>query len=542
MNSKIQLLDCTLRDGSYIVDGNFGAKAISGIVKRLQDAKVDIIECGWLKNTEYKIGSAYYHVPDDFKQYLTFPKNPNVMFVAMIDYNRYDLTQLPVCDGGSIDAIRVVFPKGKEDEGLALATPIREKGYKVFFQIANTLGYTDIELLRLVEKLNRIKPEGVSIVDTFGAMYGDDLHRMISLFAHNLDRDIKLGFHSHNNLQLSFALAIQFVDELAVTDRFIVVDSSICGMGRGAGNANTELLMGFLNRKYHRNYDMDVIMDAIDIYMTQFLNSYEWGYSIPYFISGTYCTHVNNIAYLIKQHKTRSRDIKKIIEALDSETRRIYDYDNLDRVYVDYQSNEVDDTQVKNRLAEELSEKTVILIMPGKTALKYQSCVKESAEKEHAVLIGVNAAVDGYVYDYIFFSNKVRYDYAMEAGQGDFGDAKLILTSNIKNSGDENTYIVNYNSLLYRGWKLYEVSVMLMLNLLNYVAPLKIGIAGLDGWAGQEDNYSDSNMEVSLNADDSKAFNQDLEEMLDDYIIRVKGQIKVEFITPSRFEKRGENI
>lgn len=70
----VKILDCTLRDGSYIVEGNFGGKAISGIIKRLQDAKIDIIECGWLKNPEYKNGSTYYHVPSDIEQYLMAEK------------------------------------------------------------------------------------------------------------------------------------------------------------------------------------------------------------------------------------------------------------------------------------------------------------------------------------------------------------------------------------------------------------------------------------------------------------------------------------
>lgn len=115
MNEVIQLLDCTLRDGCYIVDAEFGATTIKGIIKRLQDAKVDIIECGWLKDAPHKYGTSFYHVPDDLIQYLSGPKDPNVDYVAMIDYNRYNLDNLPQCDGRSIDAIRVVFPRDKVD-------------------------------------------------------------------------------------------------------------------------------------------------------------------------------------------------------------------------------------------------------------------------------------------------------------------------------------------------------------------------------------------------------------------------------------------
>lgn len=71
MNGKIQLLDCTLRDGAYIVDAKFGAPVIRGVIKRMQDANVDIIECGWLKNMPHKVGETFYQLPSDLEQYLT---------------------------------------------------------------------------------------------------------------------------------------------------------------------------------------------------------------------------------------------------------------------------------------------------------------------------------------------------------------------------------------------------------------------------------------------------------------------------------------
>ena len=533
----VKILDCTLRDGSYIVEGNFGGKAISGIIKRLQDAKIDIIECGWLKNPEYKNGSTYYHVPSDIEQYLMAEKNPDITYVAMIDYNRYDILRLPEYDGKSIDAIRVVFPKDKVNEGLALAEPIFNKGYKVFFQASNTSGYTDKEIISLIEKVNIIEPEAISIVDTFGSMYFDELKHIIGLFVHNLKKTIKIGLHSHNNLQLSFANAIEFTNILMNCGRDIIIDSSLCGMGRGAGNACTELVASFLNRKYCRDYDIDIILDTIDIYMSRFMNNYEWGYSIPYYISWTYCAHVNNIAYLLRQHKTRAKDMKNIIERLTYEKRITYDYDNLDRVYLDYQSKEIDDMEIKNKLKEELSGKSITLILPGKSVKEKINLVREHILQEKTVVIGVNSVIRGYSYDYVFFSNTIRYDYAVEQKLVKF-PTKLVLTSNILQNQDTNVYIVNYNSLIYRGWKLYEVSVMMLLKLLVQMKPGKISIAGWDGYDSGDINYSDLNMEVNLASGEMESFNKDLKEMIDDFRERLDDSFEIEFITPSRFDKK----
>ena len=136
---KIQMLDVTLRDGAYINHSHFGVPALRGIIQKMQDANIEIIECGWLKNAPYEEGSSYYHVPADLIPYLPAQKKQNETYVVMIDWDRYDLNNLPENNGKSIDAIRVVFPHGKAKGGAAVAKEIKAKGYQVYFQIANTL-------------------------------------------------------------------------------------------------------------------------------------------------------------------------------------------------------------------------------------------------------------------------------------------------------------------------------------------------------------------------------------------------------------------
>ena len=163
MKTVIQLLGCTLRDGAYITGGNFGTPCIQGIIKKCEKANIDVIECGWLKNDLHKEGSSYYHVPADMLKYCA-KKDPQKIYVVMIDWDRYDLNQLPVCDGMSIDAIRVVFPHGKHREGIAVAAEIKQKGYKVFLQAANTLAYSESDLMDLAKAVNTLSPVALSVV------------------------------------------------------------------------------------------------------------------------------------------------------------------------------------------------------------------------------------------------------------------------------------------------------------------------------------------------------------------------------------------
>ena len=74
----------------YINGADFGKETITGIIKRLQNAKVEIIECGWLKDFKHKESSYYFHIPPDLKPYI-LKKDQSVTYVAMIDFDRYDL-------------------------------------------------------------------------------------------------------------------------------------------------------------------------------------------------------------------------------------------------------------------------------------------------------------------------------------------------------------------------------------------------------------------------------------------------------------------
>ncbi len=536
MDTKPKLLDCTLRDGAYIVDSKFGTTAMRGIINKMQNANVDIIECGWLKNTPHEIGSTFFHVPSDVKQYLV-SKSEHVTYVVMIDWDRYDLEYLPENDGESIDAIRVVFPYEKYREGIEVGNKIKEKGYQVFFQAANTLAYNDDDLVQLAKEANRVHPVSLSVVDTFGAMYNEDLERIVSVLDKHLDKDIKLGFHSHNNQQLSFSLTMRFVELLEKAGRGAIVDSSLCGMGRGAGNATTELVANYLNRKQHGNYDMNAIMDAIDMYMEYFQENFTWGYSTQYFIAGMYCCHVNNIAYLMKNHRTTAKDMRNIIASLSDEERKKYDYDLLEEKYLENQNRIVEDEDVLAKLKEEFVEREILLIAPGKSVGLEEDTVKKYIQEKNPIVIGVNAIISRYEYDYLFIMNPVRYFYAKETYTEQFDRTKKILLSSIKAVPGENEMIVNFNRVIKRGWKYFDNAVINCLRLLEQMRVRNIAIAGFDGFKHKyNESYADVSL-PSLNPDnDWDGINREIRDMLNDFKTSMNYNATIRFVTASEFD------
>lgn len=529
------LLDCTLRDGAYIVESKFGDSAIRGIIHQMEKAGAEIIECGWLKNQAHEEGSSFYHVPEDLEQYLP-AKKKNVTYTVMIDWDRYDLDYLPECDGKSLDAIRVVFPHGKHREGVEVGRQIAKKGYQVFFQAANTMAYSDEDLADLAAEINNSPAVSISVVDTFGAMYEEDLERVASVLHEHLNPEIALGFHSHNNQQLSFALSQHFIRMFQETERRVIVDASLCGMGRGAGNATTELMVSYLNRKCGCHYDMDAVMDAIDIYMGYFLEKYEWGYSTPYFISGLYCCHVNNIAYLLNNHRTNAKDMRLIIESMDPEDRKKYDYDLLEEKYLNIVDRYVDDRDAEETLKAELKDKTILLLAPGKSVITEKEKINQFIAEKKPVVIGVNAMVSDYFYDYVFYVNPARYEYAASSAEERFASAKRIVLSNIKTEPDANEIVIGFDHATKRGWEHFDNAVICALRMLDWLGIEKVTIAGFDGFKHvYNESYADPTLPTLKTDGKWDELNEEIRDMFHEFRENAISCKEIEMLTESYF-------
>ena len=264
-----KILDCTLRDGAYVVDSKFGEKRICDIITTLENSKIDIIECGWLRNCVHEKNSVLYKVPEDAKSYLEGVKS---QFSLMFDYGRYEVSQLPQTSG-LIDIIRIAFYKKSLDEISFVAEEVKNKGYKVFLQASNVKDYSKNDLVKLCKRANFIGVDACYMVDSFGSMFPEDMDVILPLFEETLNDGIELGFHSHNNIQLSFALSMKFINS---AKRDIIIDSTLQGIGRGAGNTKTELLLEYLNRYKNCAYNVDAIWKSLDNKLLPFPN---WEYT-----------------------------------------------------------------------------------------------------------------------------------------------------------------------------------------------------------------------------------------------------------------------
>ena len=338
---SVQITDCTIRDGGYLLNKNSSPDFIKGIMSGLAKAGIDFVETGFLQD-KVTGETLVYANSKDVRKYL--PENKGrTNFLGFCDNSRYSIENLDDYDGQSFKWLRISFAKHELESALEFCDGAQRKGYIVQFNPMDTISYSEKEFTDLIKEVNRVKPGAMSIVDTFGAMYMDDLIRIFKLVDSVLDKNIKIGLHSHDNLGLSCALAEQMIMLAEEYKRDVMVDGSLMGMGRGAGNASTELLASFLNEKYGYDYNISALLDTIEKYITPIKNNIHWGYDLPMFICGTKHAHVDNISYLKKNTNCSINDMYQVIGNMTPAMRTRYganysktDFTELEKVFNDY--------------------------------------------------------------------------------------------------------------------------------------------------------------------------------------------------------------
>ena len=534
--SHVKLLDCTLRDGGYLIEKKFGDNIIHGIIGGLIKAKIDFIEIGFFQDKGFGEGKTIYKNSADAKRFIPKDKQ-GCQFTVLADFSRYSLENLDSYEEDGIDAIRECFYKSERYEAINACRGIKERGYKLFIQPVDILGYSDKELIEFLEIVNEVEPYCLSIVDTFGSMYQEDLRRLFELIDHNLTSSVKIGFHSHNNMQLSNALSQEFA-RITQGKREVIVDGTISGMGRGAGNTPMELIMQYLVDKYTVSYDMDALLDVIDAYMDNIRYRCTWGYSTEYFVAGAYGAHVNNISYLLQKNSIRSKDIRYILSKIGKEARKRYDYSLLESTYIEMVNSEIDDTKSRNLIKEYIGNNKVLVIAPGNTVDSFISDIGKYIEVNKPVVITVNFIHKDIDSDYLYMSNRRRYQAL--SNNADFKKVNKIFTSNFKKEEcDDKTIVVSFSSLVKCGWESIDNSMLMLLRLLSDLNVKYVALAGFDGYEtdSQKRNYLSDSMEMISIGSKAAKINEEIKEMLIDFNnTRRKPDMVVKFITPSRFK------
>lgn len=533
---NIYLLDCTLRDGGYLNDWHFGKSHLLSIYERLVDSGTDIIEVGFLdERRPFDINKSIMPDTESVRKIWGSVKKRPFMIVGMIDYGTCGIENIQPCEESFLDGIRVIFKKHLMKEAMEYCRQIKALGYKVFAQLVSITSYSKEELLAVIELANKINPYAVSIVDTYGLLHPEELLDYYKVLDENLNEGIQIGFHAHNNFQLGYANALQFISQEGRHD--IVVDGTLYGMGKSAGNAPIELIAMRLNEKYHKQYNIDAMLEAIEESILEFAKRMSWGYKLYYLLSGMNHCHPSYVGYLQQKDNLSVSKIDLLLASMEpNEKKLLYNKLIADEIYENYLRNDGNDEGVYENLKNELRSKKLLLIGPGKNVELQRKIVEKYIEKENPYIISINYLPPRYNVNAIFITNPKRYQQLNERLylEGD-KEIKILSTSNVESMYGDFDYVVNRAPLLEASEKIKDNSFLMLLKILERIGIDKVVCAGFDGYSEIEDNYLNPEMEYQFIKSETGYLNRHISEEVHE----LRKKMEIEFITYSQYDKYG---
>lgn len=285
-NEKVTVVDCTVRDGGLINKWQFSDELVRSVFQAINASGVDYMEIGYR-------ASEKMFPPDEYGPW-RFSKDEKIREIigdttlntklgVMVDIGRVEAEDLLPVDESPLSFVRVATYLKDIEKAISLANLISDKGYEAFINIMAISTVNDYDLEKgLAEVEEHTSVTAVSIVDSFGALYEENISHLVKTFNSQLKKK-KTGFHGHNNLQLGFANTLTAINSGA---RFC--DATITGIGRAAGNCPLELLLTHLKDP---KFNIEPIFQVIQDVFVELRKEIEWGYLLPYMITGMLNEH-----------------------------------------------------------------------------------------------------------------------------------------------------------------------------------------------------------------------------------------------------------
>jgi 4-hydroxy 2-oxovalerate aldolase len=295
---RIKLCDCTVRDGGLMNNSSFSFEEVTAIYRSLCAAGVDIIELGYRNSPVFfspeKYGPWRFCSEETLKRAIDgVPKTAKI--AVMQDAHKAHTDDIAPKSESVIDLIRIATYVKDIDKAIKLANNATDKGYEAtinIMAISHVIERDLDEALQQIEEETSVTP--CYIVDSFGALYSEDIDYLVNKFQRYLPTK-EIGIHCHNQMQLAFANTIE-----AIIKNVNYLDGTLYGLGRAAGNCPLELLFGFLKNP---KYDIRPVLSVIENAILPMRSTMEWGYTVPYLISGMLNMHPQDSLDLLKQAK-----------------------------------------------------------------------------------------------------------------------------------------------------------------------------------------------------------------------------------------------
>ena len=287
MNKNIKIFDCTIRDGGLVNNFKFADEFVKGVYDTCVEAGIDYMEIG--KNnsptlmSQDEFGAWNFCKEEDIRR-IVGDNNTDLKIAVMSDIGRVVADELLPKEQSVVDMVRVATYIHQLDEAIQIVEDAHSKGYETTINLMAVAKVSQDELKEALDRFSKTNVDIIYIADTFGSYYPQEIKELSKQYSKvAFASNKKVGIHAHNNIQLAFANTIE-----ASLNGVEFLDVTISGLGRGAGNCPMELLIGYLNNP---KYKIEPVLKFIENHIVELEKELDWGYSIPYMVTGQLVEH-----------------------------------------------------------------------------------------------------------------------------------------------------------------------------------------------------------------------------------------------------------
>jgi|SRR5690554_1086929 len=282
---ELKVLDCTIRDGGLMNKWQFDKKLVKDVYQACVDAGVDYMEIGYVSSEDQfsrdEYGPWKFCAEKDIREIVGENKT-NTKLSVMADIGRIKYEDIRPKKESVIDMFRVACYDYQIDKAIDMAHHVMDKGYEATINLMAVSTVAERKLDEVLQDVAKSRVKIFYLVDSFGSMYSEDIQHLMDKYQKALP-GVTIGFHGHNNLQLAFANTIECIIQGAN-----MLDATMLGIGRGAGNCTLELLLSFLKNP---KYKLRPVLSAIEKHLRPLQKQIDWGYFMPYVVAGTMNEH-----------------------------------------------------------------------------------------------------------------------------------------------------------------------------------------------------------------------------------------------------------
>ena len=282
---EIKVVDCTIRDGGLMNNWRFSDEFVKSVYDACVDAGVDYMEIGYKSSDKAysrKENGPWKFCDEKDLRRIVGDNKTNTKLSVMIDIGRIELNEIKPKKESVIDMIRVACYVHQIDKAIQHAEYCMDKGYEVTINLMSVSKVIEPELDEALKDIAKSRVPIFYLVDSFGSLYCEQIEALMKKYKDALPNKT-IGIHTHNNMQLAFSNTIT-----GIIQGCNMLDATFMGIGRGAGNCPMECLIAFLKNPKYR---LLPVLDTIQKHLLPLQKTIDWGYHIPYLITGSLNEH-----------------------------------------------------------------------------------------------------------------------------------------------------------------------------------------------------------------------------------------------------------